>query len=176
MNVDILKVGSLQANCYIVHKDGKCLIIDPGADENFIVSRIRRMELVPVAILITHHHSDHDKVAKPLSSIYNIPIYDFHNLFEQAHFIDPFRFKVIYTPGHTDDSITLYFHEYDIMFTGDFLFHENVGRTDFPTGDYKQMVESINKIKEYDDKIQIFPGHDEKTTLGHEKEYNKYFE
>jgi len=175
MNIDILKVGPLQANCYIVYQDKKCLVIDPGDDENFIVSRIKRLELEPVAILITHNHFDHNKVAKPLSSIYNVPIYDFNNLFEQEHFLDPFRFKVIYTPGHSKDSICFYFTEYKIMFTGDFLFHEDIGRVDLPGGDTDEMMSSIRKITEYDDDIQIFPGHDKKTTLKHEKENNPYF-
>ena len=175
MNIDILKVGVLKTNCYIVYDEGKCLIIDPGDEENFIVSRIKRLNLTPVAILITHNHPDHNGVAKPLSSIYNIPIYDYHNLFEQMHYVEPFKFKVIYTPGHTEDSLCIYFDEYKIMFTGDFIFHEDIGRTDLAFGDHKKMLKSIEKIKEYDDEIVIFPGHDKKTTLGHEKEHNPYF-
>ena len=59
MNIDILKVGYLETNCYILTKNNKSLIIDPGADENFIVSRIKKLNTTPIAILLTHHHEDH---------------------------------------------------------------------------------------------------------------------
>lgn len=176
MNIDILKVGPLQANCYLIYKDNKCLIIDPGADENFIVGRIRKLELDVRAILITHNHNDHNGCSEALSIIYGVPIYDYNNLFEQKHFIDPFNFEVIYTPGHTSDSICYYFYDYGVMFTGDFLFKEDIGRTDLPTGSYENMLESINKIKKYDDDIKIYPGHDDISCLGHEKEYNSYLQ
>ena len=174
MNIDILRVGPLQANCYLVYKDKKCLIIDPGADENFIVSRIRKLELDVVAILITHNHNDHNGCAKDLSVIYGVDIYDFNNLFEQKHFIDPFKFEVIYTPGHTSDSVCYYFYDYGVMFTGDFLFKESIGRTDLPTGDYEEMLVSLKKIREYDDDIKIYPGHGDISSFGYEKENNEY--
>lgn len=174
MNIDVLKVGELQANCYLVYKDNKGLIIDPGSDENFIVSRIKKLSLDIKAILITHNHSDHNGCAKSLSVIYGVPIYDYNNLFEQKHFIDPFNFEVIYTPGHTDDSISFYFYDYNVMFTGDFLFKGSIGRTDLPTGDYKDMLESINKIKKYPNEIKIYPGHGDMTNLEEEKEHNEY--
>ena len=175
MNIDILRVGPLQANCSLIYKDKKCLIIDPGDDENFIVSRIRKLDLEVLAILITHNHHDHNGCAKSLSIIYNIPVYDYNNLFEKKHNIGPFNFEVIYTKGHTSDSITYYFYEYGVMFTGDFLFKEEIGRTDLLTGSYEEMLESINNIKEYNKDIKIYPGHDEITTLEHEIKHNKYF-
>ncbi len=175
MNVDILKVGELKANCYILYSKDKCLIIDPGDDEDFIISRIKELKAKPVGVIVTHHHSDHSKCAKSISDIYNIKIYSFNNLFEQEHFLDPFKFRVIYTPGHTSDSITLYFKDYGVMFTGDFLFKDDIGRTDLPTGNFNDMIKSIKKIKEYDDDITIYPGHGKKTTLGHEKDNNRNF-
>ena len=174
MNIDILKVGPLQANCYLVYKDNKCLIIDPGSDENFIVGRIRKLNLEVEAILLTHNHPDHNGYAKSISTIYAVPIYDFNNLFEQKHYIDPFNFEVIYTLGHTSDSITYYFYDYGVMFTGDFLFKESIGRTDLKTGNVNDMLESIDKIKEYDPSIKIYPGHGDTTTLEYELENNSY--
>lgn len=174
MNIEILKVGELETNCYLIHKDGKCLIIDPGADENFIVSRIRKQNLEVKAILITHNHEDHNGCAKKLSSMYAVDIYDYNNLFEQEHFIDPFNFYVIYTKGHTDDSISYFFYDYNVMFTGDFLFKESIGRTDFINSSYEDMLESLNKIKLYADDIKIYPGHGDETTFRHEKKYNEY--
>ena len=61
------------------------------------------------------------------------------------------------------------------MFVGDFIFKDDIGRCDLPTGDYLQMLASINKIKKYNDDILIYPGHEETTTLLEEKKFNEYF-
>ena len=143
MNIDILKVGYLETNCYILTKNNKSLIIDPGADENFIVSRIKKLNTTPIAILLTHHHEDHTGCVKPLSSMYGIKVYDYNNLFEGNHQIEDFSFEVIYTKGHSATSVTYYFPKEKVMFVGDFIFYENIGRTDLPTGDYKEMIRSM---------------------------------
>ena len=61
------------------------------------------------------------------------------------------------------------------MFSGDFIFKESVGRCDLPGGNIGDMIKSINKIKEYDDDIVIYPGHGDSTTIGYEKNNNIYF-
>lgn len=175
MNIDILKVGYLETNCYILTKNNKSLIIDPGADENFIVSRIKELNTTPIAILLTHHHEDHTGCVKPLSSMYGIKVYDYNNLFEGKHEIENFSFEVIYTKGHSATSVTYYFPKEKVMFTGDFIFYENIGRTDLPTGNYEDMIRSIDKIGEYPNDTKIYPGHGKTTTLEHEKRYNEYF-
>ena len=96
------------------------------------------------------------------------------NLKEGKITIGPFDIEVIYTKGHTNDSVTYYFKEEKIMFTGDFIFKNSIGRTDLG-GNTKDMIESINKIKHYDDSIIIYPGHGEYTTLSSEKENNEFF-
>lgn len=174
MNIDILTVGALQTNCYLISKDNKCLIIDPGAEENFIVSKILEEKLIPVGIIVTHNHEDHNSAVSHLEEMYGIKAYDFNSLFEQKHFLEPFSFQVIYTPGHTPDSITIYFYDYGCMFTGDFLFKKDIGRTDLLGGSAKDMLESLNKIKKFDEDIKIYPGHGNTTILGYEKKYNEY--
>jgi len=174
MNIEILQVGPLATNCYLLEKDGKCLIIDPGAEENTIIKQIKKMGSEVIGILITHDHFDHTTYAKSLSEFYHTKIYDFNNLFEGSTKIGPFKCKVIYTPGHHPTSITFYFEDYGAMFVGDFLFHETIGRVDLPGGSYKEMMKSIDKIKKYKDEINIYPGHGKNTTLEHEKKYNKY--
>lgn len=174
MNIDVLKVGELQTNCYIITKDNNCLIIDPGDEENFIIARIRQLDVKPVGIIITHNHPDHNKYAKSISEIYNIKIYDFNNLFEGNNNIKDFNFNIIYTPGHTSDSISIYFKDYNVMFTGDFLFKNSIGRVDLPTGNYEDMLKSIEKIKTYDEDIKIYPGHGDLTNLYNELQYNEY--
>ena len=61
------------------------------------------------------------------------------------------------------------------MFVGDFIFKDNIGRCDLPSGNIEEMKKSIEKIKKYDDDIIIYPGHGEITSLGYEKESNYYF-
>lgn len=175
MKIDTLVVGPLETNCYLLYKDDKCLIIDPGDNENFIISIIKGKNLKVLAILLTHSHEDHTKYSKSLSIIYNVPIYDYNNLFEGPFTIENFNFDVIYTKGHTIDSLTFYFKEYSIMFTGDFIFYEGVGRTDLG-GSYTDLLESIKKIKTYNDDTLIYPGHGKTSTILHEKKYNKYFD
>ena len=106
---------------------------------------------------------------------FGYPVYDLNNLHEGINKIDNFTFEVITTFGHTMDSITYYFREDKIMFTGDFLFYGTIGRCDLPESNYDVMLKSIEKIKKYDDDIVIYPGHGIKTKLGYEKLNNPYF-
>lgn len=175
MKILKLVVGSLKANCYILYEDGKCLIIDPGDEENNIIKQIEKLKLKPLAILLTHNHFDHTGASDLLSEFYKIPVFDHKNLFEEKKVIAPFEFYTIYTPGHSASSVTFYFDDYEIMFVGDFVFCENIGRVDLPSGSFQDMIESIKKLKTYDDKIVLFPGHGDKTSIGHEKKYNNYF-
>jgi len=172
MQVKIIKVGSLETNCYILIKGKNCLIIDPGDEKEKIKKQIG--ELKPLAIIITHYHFDHIK-AIDLKDDYQIPIYDYKNL-EKEYKIDNFNFEIIYTKGHHNTCVTFYFKEYKMMFVGDFIFKGSIGRIDLEGASKEDMIESINKIKEYSDDITIYPGHDEITTLGYEKKYNHYVE
>lgn len=83
--------------------------------------------------------------------------------------------KVIATPGHTAGGCCYYFEEAGILVSGDTLFAESVGRTDFPTGSMSTLVRSIReKLFVLPDDTRVFPGHGERTTIGHEKEYNPF--
>lgn len=166
MNIKNIVVGPLETNCYIIEENDKCIVIDPG-DEFTKIDECIEKELI--AILVTHRHFDHIGALKPLINKYKIPVYDYSNLKEGINKIDNFTFEVIYTPGHTSDSVTYYFSKDNIMFTGDFIFFESIGRCDLPTGNFSKMQKSISKIVEYCDKIDIYPGHGIKTTLGYEK-------
>lgn len=170
MKIEKVVVGYLEENCYILEKDNKVLIIDPGDEEEKIKEKINGCEVV--GVLITHKHPDH---IGALSSFKDIPIYSFFNLDEKEYYFEPFRFIVIKNPGHTNDSVSFYFEDEKIIFSGDFIFYESIGRCDLPTGSENQMKESINKIKNYPLDITIYPGHGKNTTLGHEIENNIYF-
>lgn len=173
MQVRKIKVGYLQTNCYILIENGNCIVIDPGDQYYSIEDQIDNNKLV--AILITHRHPDHIGALDKLRDAYNAPVYDISNLEERRYKIADFEFEVIYTKGHTDDSISFWFYNYNFMFSGDFLFYRSIGRTDLETGNMDEMKKSILKIKEYSDRIKIYPGHGDSTNLGEEKEFNPFF-
>lgn len=173
MNIETIKVGRLETNCYILESEGKVLVIDPG-DDYYILKR-SLVDKDIVGILVTHGHDDHIGAVESIVNACNVPVYSKNNLSEGKQEIGPFHFEVIYTPGHTSDSVTYYFYEYNFMFTGDFLFKNTVGRMDLPTGNVDDMKNSLVKIYEYDDHITVYPGHGDKTNLGEEKKVNQYF-
>ena len=80
--------------------------------------------------------------------------------------------EVIATAGHTDGSLT--FKTGDMLFTGDTLFWESVGRTDFPTGDREELIRSVKKLFALEGDYRVFPGHEDFTTLSHERKYNLF--
>ena len=172
MKVDKVIVGYLEENCYILSIKNKCLVIDPGDNSDKIIEKIGSKEVL--GILITHNHFDHIGAVDALKDKYNIKVYDNTNLKEGINSIDIFNFEVIYNPGHTSDSISFYFKEDNIMFTGDFIFKNTVGRCDLG-GNIPEMKQSINKIKQYQENIILYPGHGEETNLNYEKENNPYF-
>ena len=169
MEIKSVVVGSLETNCYIIEKDGEILIIDPGDEASKIIESITGEV---VGIIITHHHFDH---VGALEEFDQSLVYKYDNLEEGEHTIGPFNFEVIYTPGHTKDSVSYYFKEDNILFDGDFVFCLGIGRCDLDDGDYKEMMRSIEKIKKYPKDMIICPGHGNHTTLEYEMERSLYF-
>ena len=81
-------------------------------------------------------------------------------------------FTVLHTPGHTVGSCC--YRLGDTLFSGDTLFCESVGRTDFPGGDVQEMRKSLARLLAMDDIERVYPGHEEPTTIAHERQYNPY--
>lgn len=158
MRVDKVVVGKLCTNCYILSIGAYCLVIDPG-DDYFKIKNAISDKFV-VGVIITHRHFDHIGALKYFNNIY-----DKTNLKEGINTIDCFKFEVIYTPGHTEDSICIYFKDDNIMFVGDFIFKDGIGRTDLGGSEY-QMLQSLVKISNYNNNIKIYPGHGKSSTLG----------
>ena len=85
-------------------------------------------------------------------------------------------FKVLATPGHTDGSCCYYIEEDGVVFCGDTVFLESVGRTDFPTGSGSKLLNSVReKIFTLPDDVKLYPGHGDATSVEHEKKYNPFF-
>jgi len=172
MRIKKVSVGYLETNCYILEKDNNCLIIDPGDESDKIIYEVGNLNVV--GIIITHYHFDHIGALDDIRNKYNVEVYDINNLEEREYNINGFIFDVIHTKGHHETCITIYFSEDKIMFTGDFLFKESIGRTDLETANNNEMRESLDKIKKYSKDITIYPGHGEHSTLEHEFMYNYY--
>ena len=173
MKITNIKVGYLECNCYILEIDNKVLVIDPG--DNYEKIRLELSDKEVLGILNTHNHFDHVGCIDDFVNEYKVEVYSYNNLEEREYNIGPFKFEVIYTPGHSVDSITFYFKKEKLMFTGDFLFYDTIGRCDLEGGDFSMMKKSISKIKKYDSNIEIYPGHGNSTTLIREFNYNLYF-
>lgn len=83
--------------------------------------------------------------------------------------------QIISTPGHTPGHVAFYEPNAKILFTGDTLFRESIGRTDLPGGDYSWIMKSIlEKIMPLGDEVKVYPGHGETTDIGHESMYNPF--
>ncbi len=173
MKVETLVVGPLEANCYILKKDRQALVIDPGENYPKIKKALQDWEVL--GILITHCHEDHIGALSELLKDYPAKVYQKENLLEQVYKMGPFSFECIFTPGHTSDSVSFYFREHEVLFTGDFVFRGTVGRCDLPTGDSDTLDESIQRIKKYPLSTVIYSGHGDETTLAQECRTNPYF-
>ena len=165
MKITKIPVGYLESNCYVLEEDNKVIVIDPGDDYEKISRSLKNKDVIKV--LITHYHPDHIGALNHFEKelILNNPK-------EQTYYFEPFTFEVIFTKGHTSDSVTYYFPKEHAMFTGDFLFKETIGRTDMPTGNMEEMKNSLDIIKTYPNNTKIYPGHGDITNLKYEKEYN----
>ena len=86
-----------------------------------------------------------------------------------------FRFRVIYTPGHTADGCCYYMEQENMLFSGDTLFQASVGRSDLPTGSESTLIRSIKeRLLVLPEEVKVFPGHMGATTIGDEKKQNPY--
>lgn len=160
MKVEVIAVGFLRENCYIVTQNDKTIIIDPGDEAEKIIDACKDKNVV--GILLTHHHFDHVGALKKVEEVFGVKV---------SLYIDDFSYEVIETPGHTKDSLTYYFKDEGVMFTGDFLFKGTIGRMDLPTGSREDMEKSLEKVSCYPKNIKVYPGHGDSTVLGDEIPY-----
>ena len=211
MKINHYVVGPVQTNCYVVinEENKECLIIDPGASAKQLAELIRKDELTPVAVLLTHGHFDHAGGAEDLAKEFDIKIYaheaerdtlgnpqknvswmvgasesyraDVFLKDEEVITLAGFDIKVLHTPGHTEGGCCYYVADEDVVFTGDALFAQSVGRTDFPGGSMSQIVRSVqdkllslNEAGNLETDIMVYPGHGDPTTIETERMNNPY--
>lgn len=172
MEVSKVVTGFLDENCYVIKDNNTCLIVDPGDDYNKIMKEVGDLKIL--GVLITHSHFDHIGALRNFLSKRGVKIFKKSNVEEKEYSIGNFNFEVIYTPGHSNDSISFYFRENKMMFVGDFIFKDSIGRCDLPTGSEEEMKKSIDKILKYDKDIVLYPGHYDITDLYSEINNNPF--
>lgn len=199
-NVISLSLGVASTNCYIYHREGKAIIIDPGAEGLRIKQALADNGLTPTAILLTHGHFDHIGAVDELKARYGISAYaspyaasmaaspyksgglDFigesitaavDNVLEATISLAPLPpLEVISTPGHTPGCVSFYSKGDGLVFSGDALFQGSYGRTDLPYGDIAELVSSINKLFALPPNTVVYSGHGGITTIEAERRHN----
>lgn len=199
-----IPVGAFRANCYLVFcsDSRKAVIIDPGDEGELILQTIREQKLEPEWILLTHGHGDHIGAVGFLKKALDLKVgihweeanmltdarVNLSVLFGESILSPPadrlFRegdtfdlgdsaIKVLFTPGHSPGGSSFLIDRH--VFTGDALFKETVGRTDFPGSSHSRLIKGIREnILALDDDVIVYPGHGPTSTVGEERRYNPY--
>ncbi|HOP39875.1 MAG TPA: MBL fold metallo-hydrolase [Geobacteraceae bacterium] len=204
MIVETVVVGPLMVNCYVLgcEQTREGLVIDPGGDVEDIFSVISHHQLKILTVINTHGHFDHmggnnavvsmcgsglliHELDAPMLARADLTAQKFGLTVEASspptgflHEGDTvsfgnYKLSVLHTPGHSPGSCSLFGE--GVVFTGDTLFAESVGRTDFPGGSSSALGKSIReKLLILPDETVVYPGHGPSTTIGHEKLHNPY--
>lgn len=205
LKIGKIVLGVCQTNSYFVYEEGKSEVIffDPADKGNYIYDRLKENGFTVAAIFLTHGHFDHIWGVEELRKLSGAKVYAWEEekeVCEDASVnvsagagrpcslkadvyvkdgekisIAGMNCQLLGTPGHTKGSCCYYFEDDKILLSGDTLFQESVGRTDFPTGSMSNLVRSVReKLMPLPDDVKVYPGHGEATTIGHEKEYNPF--
>ncbi len=205
MKIKNFVIGMIGTNCYIVSNKerGECVLIDPAVYAPEITAYIRKEGLDMQAILLTHGHFDHIMGIDGFLEEFPVPVYAYRaeevllkdasmnvsqnfgrqytysgaSYVEDGQVLDlaGMHFQVIHTPGHTIGGCCYYLEQEKVLFSGDTLFRESMGRTDFPTGSSSELLGSIReRLLILPDETVVYPGHMGSTTIGDEKKYNPF--
>ncbi len=202
MLIKTITVGAYETNCYVVadEKTLECAVIDPGADAAAILDYLEETHLRCRFVLLTHGHFDHtgavsdilaETDAKLLLHKADVGVtvggdyYRFVPPEGAAYYAEgdsvclgALSFTVIETPGHTPGSVTLLCAEAGsddkVLFTGDTLFRDSCGRTDFPGSSTEDILRSLKRLAELPGDYEVLPGHGFSSTLERERAVN-YF-
>lgn len=201
MRVYAFPLGPLETNCYLLVEGSEAVAVDPGGNPASVVKFLRDNGLTLTAILNTHLHFDHVGGNAALRAATGAPIYlNKEDLFlleasSGTRFglppTDPFEYEtleagdatflgarctVIRTPGHSPGSLSFYFPDQGILFSGDVLFFRDTGRSDLPGGSRPILEnETIRgKLYKLPDATVVYPGHGPETSIGVEKVENHW--
>lgn len=203
--IESVVVGSVGTNCYIVHKKDSehCFVVDPGDSGDKIANYIRDQKMILDHILLTHGHFDHIQGVRDLKNAIRCEICALdvekellsdarmnvsamtgrpEELEADIWLRDGQQFesagiamKVIHTPGHTKGSCCYFLEEQKVLFSGDTLFMESVGRADLPTGNEKDLMQSVReKVLTLPSETKVFSGHGPSTSIEYEQANNPY--
>lgn len=182
-----------------------CAVIDPADDLQTIISETEKKGLKIEKILLTHMHFDHIGALNELADVTGAEIYigvndadglisPFLNLSQTfgqplvcTHpvkrvcegdiiSVGTLQLSVMHTPGHTQGSVCYLNNAEKVVFSGDTVFCQSIGRTDFPGGSYSQIMTSLERILSLDENFVLYPGHGPHTTVADEKTHNPYYE
>jgi hydroxyacylglutathione hydrolase len=182
-----------------------CLIVDAGLDSTDLLAFLAEHHLNPTAVVLTHGHIDHiaglpalrqqhprlkvyihtldaDLLANPQANLSLFAGESFETdpadvLLQDGDTVQEagMTLRVLHTPGHTPGGVCFYAESEGLVFAGDTLFAEGVGRTDFPGGNGRQLLESIRtKLLTLPDATAVYPGHAMRTTVAHERTHNPF--
>ena len=184
----------------------KAAIIDPGWNGRLLADTIEKNGWELSHILLTHSHFDHVGGLKELKELTNAPIYlhpDGEMMLARSHEIatmydlefpiaptadvtlaagqtiavGDLTLDVLYTPGHAPGHVCFYLKEHHVLFDGDVLFQNSIGRTDLPGGDYDLLMKSIREeVLPLPDDTHILSGHGAATMLGTERQNNPFLQ
>lgn len=205
MDIIIYGENGMASNTYLVVDDiaKRAFIVDAGKFEQQLVDEAAKRELNVSHLFLTHGHGDHIggvadyKKAFPELQVvahedekeflldpkqnFSREIWaseisikaDIYVKDQEKLIVGPFELTFIHTPGHTKGGMCILVDE--VLFSGDTLFRQSIGRTDFPGGSFDEIKNSINKkLFALPDDTDVFPGHMEPTTIGFEKENNPF--
>ena len=205
MKVEYFVVGPIDVNCYVISDDnGIGAVIDPGGNAERILAYIKKENLDIRYVLNTHGHGDHIGADDAVRDGTGAPLYihaaDADMLTDARKNLSAFmgyqalarpadvllhggeeitvgdiKLKVVCTPGHSAGGVC--FVGDGFVFSGDALFADSIGRTDFPGGSQSELVSSIKReLMVLPDETEVYPGHGPKTTIGWERVYNPYLQ
>lgn len=205
MKIERFVLGSLETNSYLIENEERkeLVIVDPATCPDYVVSHVKSQGYTPKAIFLTHGHFDHVMGIDRWVEEFDIPVYLHEDekeilanpklnlswMFGKSYAYEKacglqdgeilevagFSFQIIHTPGHTVGGCCYFEQAEKVLISGDTLFCRSVGRSDFPTGNGRTLVESIrNKLFCLSDEVMVYPGHNELTYIADEKQYNPF--